>query len=129
MKKLICALAVTIASVTGALAEGVTHYLAIHVDENDPAVMNMALNNAANVTSYYASQGDEVVIELVAYGPGLVMYIPGKSPVADRIATMSLELSGMRASGHPQLKRNERALATTKAHLDSMKAELDLSTP
>ena len=30
-----------------ASAEGVMHRVAIHVDENDPKVMNMALNNAA----------------------------------------------------------------------------------
>ena len=34
-----------------------------------PQVMNMALNNAANVAQYYASQGDEAVIWLAAYGP------------------------------------------------------------
>ncbi|WP_172328119.1 DsrE family protein [Mangrovicoccus sp. HB161399] len=77
-----------------ALAE--THYLAIHVDENDPQVMNMALNNAQNVASYYAEQGDDVVIELVAYGPGLNMLVKDKSPVADRIATMSLEMPNIR---------------------------------
>jgi intracellular sulfur oxidation DsrE/DsrF family protein len=78
-----------------ALAEGKTHYVAIHVDENDPQVINMALNNAANVNSYYESIGDEVVIEVVAYGPGLNMLIPGKSPVEDRISAMSLELENV----------------------------------
>ncbi len=62
-----------------------THHLAIHVDENDAKVMN----NDRNATSYYEGKGDTVVIELVAYGPGLNMYVEGKSPVADRIATMS----------------------------------------
>jgi intracellular sulfur oxidation DsrE/DsrF family protein len=76
---------------TAAFAEGNTHYLAIHVDQNDPAVMNMALNNAKNVRSHYEGQGDKVMIEVVAYGPGLNMYVTGKSPVADRIAAMSLE--------------------------------------
>ena len=74
-----------------AMAEGMMHKLAIHVDQNDPQVMNMALNNAANVASYYAAQGDQVTIEVVAYGPGLNMYVPGKSPVADRISAMALE--------------------------------------
>ena len=75
-----------------ALAEGVMHKVAIHVDENDPAVMNMALNNAKNVASYYASVGDQVEIELVAYGPGLNMFVEGKSPVADRLAVMTMEM-------------------------------------
>ncbi|MAC76541.1 MAG: hypothetical protein CML66_00555 [Rhodobacteraceae bacterium] len=75
-----------------AMAEGVTHRVAIHVDQNDPQVMNMALNNAQNVAAYYAEQGDEVVIELVTYGPGLQMLVADKSPVKDRIGAMSLEL-------------------------------------
>ncbi|HFQ15229.1 MAG TPA: hypothetical protein ENK41_02635 [Rhodobacteraceae bacterium] len=79
----------------GAMAQGVTHYVAIHVDENDPQVMNMALNNAQNVIAYYESQGDKVVIEMVAYGPGLNMLVEGKSPVADRIAAMSLQFENL----------------------------------
>ncbi|SPF79969.1 DsrE family protein [Pseudoprimorskyibacter insulae] len=77
---------------TSAFAEGQTHRVAVHVDENDPQVMNMALNNVQNVRNYYDSQGDTVVIELVAYGPGLNMFVEGKSPVADRISAMSLEM-------------------------------------
>ncbi|RMH53586.1 MAG: hypothetical protein D6686_00355 [Alphaproteobacteria bacterium] len=65
--------------------------IAIHVDENDPARMNMALNNAQNVRSYYEAQGVPVEIEIVTYGPGLDMLIAGKSPVASRVAAMSLE--------------------------------------
>ncbi|MEH6521767.1 DsrE family protein [Sulfitobacter sp.] len=80
---------------TGAWAEGVVHKVAIHVDENDPQVMNMALNNVANVTSYYEGQGDTVMIELVAYGPGLNMFVAEKSPVADRISAMSLLMENL----------------------------------
>lgn len=86
-------LALTLA--TGALAEGVEHRVAIHVDENDPQVMNMALNNVTNVTNYYEAQGDTVIVELVAYGPGLNMFIADKSPVEDRIATMSLLMENL----------------------------------
>ncbi len=78
-----------------ALAEGQTHHVAIHVDQNDQQVMQMALNNAQNLANYYDAQGDTVVIELVTYGPGLNMLIPGKSPVADRISAMSLELDNL----------------------------------
>ena len=94
MKKI--ALAIVLALTPAlAMAEGVTHYVAIHVDQNDPQVMNMALNNAKNVSKYYESKGDEVIIELVAYGPGLNMFVEGKSPVADRIAAMSLEMENL----------------------------------
>jgi len=69
--------------------------IAIHVDDNDPKRMNMALNNAANVQKYYDGIGEEVEIRIVAYGPGLHMLRADTSPVADRIATMSLELSNL----------------------------------
>lgn len=79
-------------SLTASLAMAAeTHYVAIHVDENDPQVMNLALNNAQNVSSYYTGIGDEVIIEVVAYGPGLNMFVAGKSPVEARISAMSLE--------------------------------------
>ena len=94
MKKIVLALFLMFTPVM-AFAQGVTHYVAIHVDQNDPKVMNLALNNAANVTKYYESKGDKVVIEIVAYGPGLNMFIDGKSPVQDRISVMSLELENV----------------------------------
>ena len=57
-----------------------THRLAIHVDENDPAKMILALNNAANVTQFYSGIGEQVEIEIVAYGPGLHMLRADTSP-------------------------------------------------
>ncbi len=93
MRKWMLAATVALAQLgpMAAWAEGAMHKIAFHVDQNDPQVMNMTLNNVANVTKYYTAQGDQVEIEVVAYGPGLHMYIEGKSPVADRIAAMSLE--------------------------------------
>lgn len=78
-----------------AWAEGQVHKLAIHVDEGDPQLLNMALNNAQNVVSYYEAQGDSAIIEIVAYGPGLTMFLDGKSPVGDRISAMALEHEDM----------------------------------
>lgn len=75
-----------------AFAAAAAHKVAIHVDQNDPQVMNMALNNAKNLAAYYDSKGETVDIELVAYGPGLMMLREDKSPVKDRISTMSLEM-------------------------------------
>lgn len=94
MKQLTLAALLALGTATAAFAEGKAHYVAIHVDENDPHVMNMALNNAKNVDAYYDAQGDTVTIELVAYGPGLHMYTD-KSPVRDRISAMSLEMENM----------------------------------
>ena len=74
----------------GALAEGAKR-VAIHIDENDPQRMNMALNNAANIYKYYEEKGEAVEVRLVANGPGLHMLREDTSPVKDRIAAMSLE--------------------------------------
>ncbi|MCU9838368.1 hypothetical protein OEZ49_11370 [Ruegeria sp. WL0004] len=52
MKHLFLAAAPAFSTASGAWAEGKTHYLAVHVDENDPQVMNIALNDVANVTKH-----------------------------------------------------------------------------
>lgn len=109
---ILLALAFAVSLGSSAMAEGKTHYIAMHVDENDPAVMNLVLNNVQNVVQAYTAMGDEVMIEVVAYGPGLVMYIDGKSPVADRIAAMSLELEGQvsfSACGNTHRKMSQNA--------------------
>ena len=75
-----------------ALLAHAPHKIAIQVNDNDPRVMNLALNNAGNVAEYYKSKGERVVIEIVTYGPGLHMLRADTSPVKSRIAQMSLEL-------------------------------------
>jgi uncharacterized protein len=76
---------VTIAFASGAFAEGKPHRIAIHVDQNDPLVMNQALNNAANVIDYYRARNEDVDVDIVTYGPGLHMLRTDTSPVSDRI--------------------------------------------
>ena len=61
------------------------HRVVIQVDQNDPAVMNLALNNATNVIDYYRAKGQDVQVDLVTYGPGLHMLRDDTSPVKDRI--------------------------------------------
>ncbi|HZT47343.1 MAG TPA: DsrE family protein [Hyphomicrobiaceae bacterium] len=68
-----------------------THKVAIQVNQNDPAVMNLALNNAKNIIDYYKAKGETVAIEIVTYGPGLHMLRADTSPVKDRISPMALE--------------------------------------
>jgi intracellular sulfur oxidation DsrE/DsrF family protein len=68
-----------------AAGHGKPHRIAIQVDQNDPKVMNLALNNAANVIEYYRDKGEDVQVEVVAYGPGLNMLREDTSPVKDRI--------------------------------------------
>jgi uncharacterized protein len=68
------------------------HRVAIEVDQNDPQVMNLALNNASNIIEYYRDKGQDVQVEVVAYGPGLNMLRDDTSPVKDRIKQLK-ELS------------------------------------
>jgi uncharacterized protein len=64
------------------------HRVVIQVDQNDPAVMNLALNNASNVIDYYRSKKQDVSVDIVTYGPGLHMLRADTSPVKDRIARL-----------------------------------------
>jgi intracellular sulfur oxidation DsrE/DsrF family protein len=66
-------------------AEKKTHRIAVQIDQSDPAMMNLVLNNVANVLKYYHSKGEEAEVDVVAYGPGLNMLRADKSPVQDRL--------------------------------------------
>jgi uncharacterized protein len=66
----------------------VRHRIAIQVDQNDPQVMNLALNNAGNVIDYYRAKGEDVQVEIVAFGPGLNMLRADTSPVKARLKLM-----------------------------------------
>jgi intracellular sulfur oxidation DsrE/DsrF family protein len=69
----------------GLAAVGKPHNVAIQIDQDDPRVMNMVLNNATNVIEYYRAKNEEVNVDIVAYGPGLHMLRADTSPVQDRI--------------------------------------------
>ncbi|HWI29731.1 MAG TPA: hypothetical protein VN668_22335 [Stellaceae bacterium] len=71
------------------------HRLALHVDRNDPAVMNMALGNAGNAAAYFVEHGESLAIELIAYGPGLNMLRADTSPVKERLAETPEKLPHM----------------------------------
>ena len=62
------------------------HRVVFQVDQDDQAVMNLTLNNVSNLMEYYHGRGEQVQIEVVAYGPGLNMLREDKSPVKERIA-------------------------------------------
>ena len=81
----IAALAALSFAPAGFAADGKAHRVAIQVDQNDPAIMNLALNNATNVIEYYRGKGEDVDVDLVAYGPGLNMLRDDTSPVKERI--------------------------------------------
>jgi intracellular sulfur oxidation DsrE/DsrF family protein len=69
-------------------AEKNLHNLILQVNVNDPAMMNLALNNATNVAQYYKDLGEKVTIEVVTFGPGLHMLRDDTSPVKARIKSI-----------------------------------------
>jgi uncharacterized protein len=66
-------------------ADAKPHRLLIQIDQNDPDVMNLALNNATNVIEYYRAKNEQVDVDIVTYGPGLNMLRADISPVQERI--------------------------------------------
>src|SRR5712692_2698155 len=78
----------SLADNTKAQRSAKAHRLVIQVDQNDPAVMNLALNNATNVIDYYRAKGEDVNVDVVTYGPGLHMLRADTSPVQDRIKNL-----------------------------------------
>jgi intracellular sulfur oxidation DsrE/DsrF family protein len=67
------------------------------VNTNDPAMMELALNNATNVEQYYRDLGEKVEIEIVTFGAGLHMLRSDTSPVKDRIKAIAEKMPSWRA--------------------------------
>jgi len=92
LQQKVCAFAIALAfafmAAGGAAAASKQHRVAIQIDQNDPAVMNMVLNNAKNVIEHYRAKNEDAEVEIVAYGPGLHMLRDDTSPVKDRIKQM-----------------------------------------
>lgn len=87
------------------------HRVVLHLDEADPARQNLVLNNASNINKFYQDKSEEVVIEIVTYGPGLTMLIPGKSPVAERVKSISQNFDNVafRACANTHRKMSAKA--------------------
>jgi intracellular sulfur oxidation DsrE/DsrF family protein len=90
------------------------HRIAMQVSQNDVGLMNLTLNNVANLATYYSGVGEDVQIEVVAYGPGLTMYRDDTSPVKARLASIKQSIPNVvfsacnntktameKAEGHP----------------------------
>jgi uncharacterized protein len=85
----VVSLTLGLAAATSGRADDKLHRVAIQVDQDDPAVMNLALNNAENIIEYYRGKGEDVDVEIVAYGPGLHMLRVDTSPVKDRVTRIA----------------------------------------
>jgi len=94
MKRLSTVLAVVLAlagmSVAATAAEKAKeHRIVVQVDQDDPAVMNLVLNNVQNMLEYYNGKGEATKIEVVTFGPGLTMLRDDKSPVKERLMRLA----------------------------------------
>jgi uncharacterized protein len=91
-----------LAAMAQSVPDSKTHHLILQINTNDPATMNLALNNATNVTQHYKEVGEKVKIEVVTFGPGLHMLGDDTSPVKARIEQMALSTPevSFKACGH-----------------------------
>lgn len=78
-----------LALTTPARAADKIHRLVIQVSDSDLGKFNLALNNAANVSQSYNSRGEDVEIEIIAFGPGLHMLRADTSPVKERMKSFT----------------------------------------
>lgn len=76
-----------------------THRVVIQVTQNDPAVMNLALNNAENLVNYYKEKGEKIDVEFVAYGAGLNMVRSDTSPVKERLTAIAATMKNITFTG------------------------------
>jgi uncharacterized protein len=83
----------------------VQHRVVIQIDQDDPAIMNLALNNADNMRKYYEGKSEKIDIEVVAFGGGLTMMRADRSPVIDRLTALSKQ--GVVFSGCSNTKANQ----------------------
>ncbi len=71
------------------------HRLAVQISTNDPATMNLTLNNVVNVAQEYSKDSQEFEIEVVAYGSGLHMLRDDTSPVKARVKSIVDSVPGV----------------------------------
>jgi len=86
IKPVLLVLLLTISSF--AQAGEVKNKLVIQVSSDDPVTQKIALNNAVNLQKHYGM--DNIIIEIVAYGPGLGL-LTRKSGQASRVESLALQ--------------------------------------
>jgi uncharacterized protein len=84
-----------------AQAGEVKNKLVIQVSTDDPRTQKIALNNAVNMQKLYGI--DNIVIEIVAYGPGLGL-LTKKSGQASRVESLAMQDIQFSACGNTMKK-------------------------
>ena len=89
IKQIVTLLLLPFLMVTNGYAEqDIPHKLVIQVSTDDVITQKVALNNAVNLQKLYGL--DNVIIEIVAYGPGLDL-LTTESAVASRVESLALQ--------------------------------------
>ncbi len=81
-------LAALLAAPAATRAETAAHHLVIHVNSPTKEIMIEALHNAGNVMEYYHAHDSAAVIEIVANGRGVTMFVKDTSPVSAEVADL-----------------------------------------
>lgn len=85
-KKLLRTVALLLAMSTIIHADDQMHKVVIQVSSANPVIQKIAINNAVNIQRLYGM--DNVIVELVAYGPGLSI-LKADNPQSKRITSLS----------------------------------------
>ncbi len=89
-----------------ALAGDEIHKLVIQVSTDDVRTQNIAMNNAVNLQK--ALGQDNIIIEIVAYGPGLTM-LTSKSPASKRVPNLAMQDITFSACGNTKTTIEEKS--------------------
>ncbi len=88
------------------IAGEIMHKLVIQVSTDDVRTQQMAMNNAVNLQK--ALGQDNIIIEIVAYGPGLSMMTPN-SPASKRIPSLAMQDIIFSACGNTKAKMEKKS--------------------
>ncbi len=78
-----------------AVAGDKIHRLALQISDDSADKMNTVLGNASNAARYYSEKGEKLEIKVVAYGGGVNMLRADKSPVLERLKSVSQSLPNL----------------------------------
>ena len=82
------------------------HKLVIQVSSDDPQTQTIALNNAVNVQKHYGM--DNVMVEIVAYGPGLTL-LTAQSKQKSRVESLAMQDITFSACGNTMSKMEKKS--------------------
>jgi intracellular sulfur oxidation DsrE/DsrF family protein len=95
MERLFAIVLLSMLAALPAVAAGKVHRLAFQISDESPDKMNLVLGNATNVARYYSEKGEEVEIKIVAFNAGVDMMRTDKSPVLERLKSVTESLPNL----------------------------------